>query len=396
MMNWSKRLLILIAIAASIAVLTWAFLPKPVTVQLATVTRGHFQQVVEEDGKTRVRERYVVSAPLTGKLQRITLKAGDHVARQQVVATLLPSAPGLLDVRTTTELTQRVGAALAQQARAAAEVASTQAALEKARADLKRARTLADSHFISPAQLEQYELTVKLDTKELEAARYAAHAAQHDVATARAALLQSKDGTVSGRDWPVTAPVAGEVLKITQESEGVVSVGAPLLEIGNPGDLEIAVDVLTSDATLIKPGAAVIIRDSGQTGDLQGRVRLIEPSAFTKISALGVEEQRVNVIIDLTSPTAMRQRLGDGYKVVADIIVFSSNDAIKVPVSALFRKDGQWAVFVAENGRAAVRPVQIARRSGLEAMVDKGLKPGEKVIIYPGDLIRPGVRIKTD
>lgn len=395
-MSPSKRLLILIAIAGSIAALIWAFLPKPVAVQLATVTRGHFQQVVEEDGKTRVRERYIVSAPLTGKLQRIALKAGDRVAQQQVVATLLPSAPGLLDVRTTAELNQRVGAAVAQQARAAAAVASAEAALAKSQADLKRARTLAASRFISPAQLEQYELTVKLDAKGLEAARYAAHAAQHDVATARAALLQSNSGAMPGKTWAVTSPVAGEVLKINQESEGVVPVGAPILEIGNPGDLEIVVDVLTSDATLIKPGATVIIRDSGQTNDLQGRVRRVEPSAFTKISALGVEEQRVNVIIDLTSPATLWQRLGDGYKVVASIVVFSSNDAIKVPVSALFRKDGQWAVFVVENGRAAIRQVQLARRSGLEAMVDKGLQPGEKVIIYPGDLVRPGVRIKAD
>lgn len=395
MMNWSKRLLILIAIAGSIAVLVWAFLPKPVAVQLAAVTRGHFQQVVEEDGKTRVRERYIVSAPLLGKLQRISLKAGDRVQQNQIVATLLPSMPALLDLRSIAELNARVGTASAQQARAAATVARARAALDKSRADLKRAQTLAASRFISPAQLEQYELEVQLNAKELEAMQYAALAAQHDVATARAALLQSKSGTVSGRAWPVTAPVAGEVLKVTQESESVVSVGTPLLEIGNPGDLEIVVDVLTSDATLIKPGATVIIRDSGQTNDLQGRVRLVEPSAFTKISALGVEEQRVNVIIDLTSPATLWQRLGDGYKVVASIVVFSTRDAIKVPVSALFRKDGQWAVFVAENGRAAIRPVQIARRSGLEAMVDKGLQPGEKVIIYPGDLIRPGVRIKT-
>jgi len=399
-MSWSKRLLILIAVLAAIAIAIWAFLPKPVTVQLASVTRGSFQQIVEEDGKTRVRERYVVSAPLMGKLQRITLKAGDPVQQHQVVATMLPSAPALLDSRTVTELTSRVGSAAAQQARAAATVAHAQAALEKSRADLNRAKTLAASRFISPAQLEQSELTVKLNAKELEATQYAARAAQYDVAAARAALLQSSSGAAAsastGKTWQIISPVAGEVLKVAQESESVVTVGAPLLEIGNPTELEIVVDVLTSDATLIKPGAMVQIRDGGQTASLQGRVRRVEPSAFTKVSALGVEEQRVNVIIDLTSPAALWQTLGDGYKVDAKIIVFSTDNAIKVPVSALFRKDGLWAVFVAENGRAKLRTVQIARRSGLDAMLIGGLQPGEKVIIYPGDLIRPDVRIKAN
>jgi HlyD family secretion protein len=394
-MNWGKRLFILIAILGTIATLVWAFLPKPVTVQLATVTRGNFQQIVEEDGKTRIRERYVVSAPLLGKLQRITLKAGDHVRRGQIIATIQPSMPALLDVRSTAELNERAGSAQAQQARAVATVARARVALDKSIADLKRARTLAASHFISPAQLEQSELEVQLNTRELEAMQYAALAAQHDVATARAALLQLKNGAESGKTWPVIAPIAGEVLKVNQESEGIVAIGAPLLEIGNPQDLEIVVDVLTSDATMIKPGAAVNISAGDQTAGLQGRVRLVEPSAFTKISALGVEEQRVNVIIDLTSPATQWQHLGDGYKVDTGIIVFSADNAVRVPVSALFRKDGQWAVFVAENGRAIIRTVAIARRSGLNAMLNQGLQPGEKVIIYPGDLIKPGVRIKA-
>lgn len=394
---WIKRGLLILLGLATIALLVWAFRPQPVVVQVAQITHGSFQQVIEEDGKTRIRERYVVSAPLMGKLQRITLKAGDRIQQDQVVATILPSAPALLDLRSVAELTERVGAAVAQQARAAATVARAQAALEKTRADLNRAQKLAASRFISPAQLEQSELEVKLSAKELEAAQYAARAAQHDVATARAALLQSKNGagasTATGKTWQIISPVAGKVLKVIQESESVVMVGTPLLEIGNPEDLEIVVDVLTSDAILIKPGAAVQIWGSDQAARLQGQVRRVEPSAFTKVSALGVEEQRVNVIIDLTSPPQQWQTLGDGYRVETRIIVFNTADAVTVPVSALFRKDGQWMVFVVSEGRARLRKVNISRQGAGAAMVTNGLQPGEQVVVYPGDGLADGSRV---
>ncbi len=395
-MNWNKRLLSLIVILGIVAIAIWAFLPKPVAVQLATVTHGSFQQIIEEDGKTRVRERYVVSAPLMGKLQRINLKAGDPIQANQVIAAIVPSAPALLDVRSAAELKARADAAQAHQAAAATTVARAQAALDKSRTDLTRAKALAAIRSISLAQLEDAELAVKLNGKELEASQYGAIAAQHDVATARAALMQSSNSAAAGKAWQIISPVTGKVLKVNQESESIVTMGAPLVEIGNSEDLEIVVDVLSSDATLIKPGAIVDIRDGGQAASLQGRVRRIEPSAFTKISALGVEEQRVNVIIDLTSPAALWKNLGDGYKVDVKIIVFSTDNATKVPVSALFRNGEQWAVFVAEAGRAKLRQVQIARRSGLEAMLVKGLQPGEKVIIYPGDMIKPDVRITTN
>ncbi|MES2000450.1 MAG: HlyD family efflux transporter periplasmic adaptor subunit [Pseudomonadota bacterium] len=394
---WIKRGVLILLGLAAIALLVWAFRPQPVAVQVAQITRGNFQQVIEEDGKTRIRERYVVSAPLMGKLQRITLKAGDRIQQDQVVATILPTAPALLDLRSVAELTSRVSAAVAQQAGAAVTVARAQAALEKTRADLNRAQKLAASRFISTAQLEQSELEVKLSAKELEAAQYAARAAQHDVATARAALLQSKNGaganTATGKAWQIISPVAGKVLKVLQESESVVTVGTPLLEIGNPEDLEIVVDVLTSDATLIKPGDAVQIRGGDQAARLQGQVRRVEPSAFTKVSALGVEEQRVNVIIDLISPAQQWQTLGDGYRVETRIIVFNTADAVTVPVSALFRKDGQWMVFVITEDRARLRKVNISRQGAGEAMVTSGLQPGERVVVYPGDRLADGSRV---
>lgn len=393
MKRMNKILLALLA-GAIVALLVWSFIPKPVTVQTAEVTSGAFQQVIEEDGKTRVRDRYVVSAPLSGKVQRIALKAGDIVEKDQVVAGIAPNAPALLDARAVQELTERVGAADAAKSRASADVARAQATLEKTNADLARVKKLAGSGFVSATHLEQIELERKVNERGLEAARQAVHVADHDLATARAALLQTRSGSASGRLWDVQSPVPGSVLKVVQESEGVVPLGAPLLEIGNPADMEIVVDVLSSDAVQIKPGAAVQIEGWGKPEPLQARVRRVEPSAFTKISALGVEEQRVNVVIDITSPPAQWQGLSDGYRIDARVVVFSAGNAVKVPVSALFRKDSQWAVFVAADGRAQERTVQIIRRSGLEAMVEKGLHPGEKVIIYPGDAVKDGKRIK--
>jgi HlyD family secretion protein len=396
-MKWIKRTLLILFAIALVGVLVMAFRPQPALVEVAEVTRGHFEQAIEDDGKTRVRERYVVSAPLAGKLQRITLKAGDTVTAGMVLAVIDPSSPALLDVRTERELTERVGAAEATRLRAAATVERALAALDKSRADLERTRKLAAKGFVSAAQLEQIELEAKINQRELEAARYADHAAAHDVSVARAALLQVRGeaaGKPSARRWEVRTPVAGRVLRVVQESEAIVAMGAPLLEVGQPADLEVVVDALSTDAVQIKPGAPVRLLRWGMAELLEGRVRRVEPAAFTKVSALGVEEQRVNVVIDLTSPAEKWQSLGDAYKVDASIIVASLDDVIKVPVSALFRNGGEWAVFTVANDKAARRTVQLGRRGGLEAVVEKGLQPGEKVIVHPGDTLREGRRIK--
>lgn len=398
-MPWLKRALIVLLGVALIGAVVMAFLPKPVAVDVAEVTRGRFEQVVEEDGKTRVRDRYVVSAPLAGKLRRIELKAGDEVKAGMVLALIEPAAPALLDVRTERELNERVGAAEAAKLRASATVERARAALEQATADLARARKLAEKGFIAATQLEQAELAVRLNGRELEAARQADHAARHEVAVARAALLRVKQeaagGRPSGQVWEVRSPVAGRVLKVVQESEGMVALGAPLLEIGEPSNLEVMADVLTTDAVHVAPGMPVRIERWGRGEPLTGRVRRVEPSAFTKISALGVEEQRVNVIIDFVSPREQWQALGDGYKVDARIVTASLDGVIKVPVSALFREGDRWAVFVVEDGRAHKRIVQISRRSGPEAVVDKDLQPGERVIVYPGDAVKDGVRVRV-
>lgn len=397
-MRWTNKIILPLAGLALVAAFVWAFLPQPVMVEVAEITRGHFEQTIDEDGKTRVRERYVVSAPLAGKLERITLKAGDKVSQGALLATIDPGLPTLLDVRTERELTERAGAAEAAKLRAMATVERAQAALEKSRADRERARKLAAKGFVSASQLEQAELEAKINTRELEAARYAGHAAAHDAATAHAALLQIRGGAAgrpSGRRWEVRTPVAGYVLKVIQESEAAIAVGAPLLEIGEPADLEIVVDVLSSDAVQIRPGAPVRIERWGRIEPLDGRVRRVEPAAFTKISALGVEEQRVNVVIDLISPAEKWQSLGDGYRVDARIVVASLDNTVKVPISALFREGEQWAVFTVVDGRAAKRAVQLAQRGGMAAVVSKGLAPGDKTIIHPGDSVRDGGRVRT-
>jgi HlyD family secretion protein len=395
----TKRILLILLGALATGLLALAFRPQPVLIEVAEVTRGHFEQTVEDDGKTRVRERYVVSAPLAGKLKRIELKAGDKVNRGALLALIEPSIPALLDVRTERELTERLGAAEATRQRSAATVARAQATLDKSRADLARARKLAASGFVSPTQAEQAELELKINVRELEAAQFAEHAAGHDVETARAALLRAREGAASGkpsgRRWEVRSPVAGQVLKVIQESETALAIGAPLLEIGDPADLEVVVDLLSTDAVQVRPGNTVRIERWGRAEPLEGRVRRVEPSAFTKISALGVEEQRVNVVIDLNPPAGKWQSLGDGYRVDARIIVASLDNVVKVPVAALFRAGDQWAVFTLSGGRASKRIVNLARRGSLEAMVADGLQPGEKVIVHPGDAVKEGSRVKV-
>jgi HlyD family secretion protein len=385
------------AILAVLVLLVIAFLPRPVQVEVAPVVRGPFQQVVEEDGKTRARERYVVSAPLAGHLLRIQLKEGDPIKQGGLLAVMVPGAPSLLDVRTERELQARLGAAEAERLRAGAAVERAKAALDQARADFERTRQLAKEGLVSPAQMERDELGVTLRTREWEAAQFEDHVAEHQVELARAALLRAQQGAGTGavdERLAIRSPVPGRVLRVLQESEGMVALGTPLLEIADPSDLEVVVDVLTTDAVQIQPGMPVRIERYGAEVPLEGRVRLIEPSAFTKISALGVEEQRVNVVIDITSSFEQWKTLGDGYRVEARIIFFSEENTVKIPISALFREGDQWAVFVLSSGRAQKRIVQVGRRSGGEATADRGLEPGEQVIIYPSDAVKEGVRVK--
>jgi HlyD family secretion protein len=384
-----------IAAVAVVALGAWILQPQPVAVETAEVKRGPFELAVSDDGRTRVRDRYTISAPLAGRVERVTLRPGDRVARGQVVATLTPAAPAFLDARTERELRERLGAAQAQQQRALAEVRRAEAQRNQSLADRDRQQKLAGEGFISATALEQAQLGLQVAGRALEGARFAEDAARHEIAQAQAALTRYRGGE-SSTAWKVTSPVIGSVLRVMQESEGVVAMGSPLLEVADSRSLEAVVDVLSQDSLAIKPGMAARIELGPSAPALEARVRRVEPAAFTKISALGVEEQRVNVVLDLLDPLDRLTTIGDGFRVDAHIVTRREEDAVKVPVGALFRAgEGGWAVFVAEGGRAMRRPVKVAMRNSLEAAVEQGVKPGDRVIVYPPDSLRDGSRIEV-
>jgi HlyD family secretion protein len=391
-MKTHNKIALSAGIIALAGLVVWALQPGPVAVEVAQVTRSAFEQTVSDDGKTRVRDRYVVSAPLAGRVERIELKAGDPVKAGQAVAVLRPTAPAFLDARTERELQERIGAAEAQLLRARTEVARVSAQRDQAKADFDRQNRLYTEGFISAAAREQVELTLRVAEKTIEAAKFGEEAALHESAQARAALVRYRSGA-PGAKWAVTAPVTGAVLKVVQESEGAVALGAPLVELADLGSLEAVVEILSQEAVAIQPGMAARIELGTGVPPLAGRVRRIEPAAFTKISALGVEEQRVNVVLDFAEPLDKIRTLGDGFRVEADIVTHRVEGAVTVPVGALFRDGEGWAVFTVEGNRTVKRAVKVPRRNGVAALVESGLKPGDKVVVYPSDSLKDGARI---
>jgi HlyD family secretion protein len=375
-----------------LVLLVLAFRPRPVRVEVAEAAVGPLRVTVDQEGQTRVRQRYVVAAPVTGRLERIRLDEGYPVEPGAVVARIYPSP---LDQRTLAETRARLDAAEASKREADARVEQASAALEQARRTATRARRLRHQGTISPEEIELAELEVTTREKELAAAEFAARAADFTVEAVRAALLapagvpanDSEDSAVE-----VRSPVQGQVLRVLEESERVVLTGAPLLELGDPSALEIVIDVLSEDAVRIRPGAPVLIEDWGGDGALRARVRLVEPSGYTKISALGVEEQRVNVVADFAEPFAS---MGDGYRVEARIVVWEGEGVLRIPSSAMFRHEGEWHVFVVENGRALRRRIEPGHRNPLEVEIRAGVKEGEAVILHPSDLVKDGARIEV-
>jgi HlyD family secretion protein len=393
-MKTHNKVLLAVSLAAVAALAVWALQPQPVAVELAEVKRGLFEQTVSDDGKTRVRERYTVFAPLAGRVERIRLKAGDPVAQGQPVALLTPTVPAFLDARAVRELQARVNAAGSQHLRARAEVARAMAQRDQARADFERQAKLSKEGFVSATAREQAELALRTAEKTVDAERFAEQAAGHELAQARAALARYQSGEAGDR-WEVTSPVTGSVLKVIQESEGAVVLGAPLLELANARGLEAVVDVLSQESVAIRPGMSARIELGRGVAPLAARVRLVEPAAFTKISALGVEEQRVNVILDFAEPLDRIQTIGDGFRVEAAIVTHRVENAVKVPVGALFRDGGGWAVFAVDGERAVKRAIKTSQRNGAEALVESGLKAGDRVVVYPSDTLRDGGRIRA-
>ena len=390
-MNTRTKIALGIVAAGVAAAVVWALQPRAVLVETATVASGAFEQTVSDDGKTRVRERYVVAAPLAGHLDRIRYEAGDWVRQGDVVARLNPTAPAMLDARTARELQARIGAAEAQLARTKADSARLQAQRDQARADRERQSRLSQEGFVSATAREQADLALRTAERALEAAKFGEDAAGHELEQARAALARYKQGT--GAKWDVVAPVSGSVLRVVQKSEGPVALGAPLVELADARSLEIVVDVLSQEAVAIRTAMPARVELGREVAPLAAQVRLVEPVAFTKVSALGVEEQRVNVVLDFAEPLDRVQTIGDGFRVDAHIVVHRVDKAIKAPVGALFRDGDGWAVFVVQGNRAAKRPVKALRRNSVEAMIERGLQPGERVVVYPSDALREGSKL---
>jgi HlyD family secretion protein len=392
--KWIKRVLLAAFGLGLLAMIVFAWLPKPVAVETALAAKGKLVVTVDEDGRTRVKDRYVISAPLMGNVARVELRPGDSVKQGDVLARLVPLTAPLLDARTKKEAEARVSASGAARLQAKAQIRRAEATLEYAKKQAKQTRELVKKGVVAEAEADRANLEERSREAELTSAKFGAKVADHELSMARAALgAFSAPGKVpSGDQMVVPSPVAGRVLKVIQESEGVVQAGAPLVEVGDPSALEIVVDVLTSDAVRIPAGARVLIeRWGGET--LHGRVRLVEPSAFTRLSALGVEEQRVNAVIDLDEPYAKWKALMDGYRVEAKIIVWQGDDVVKVPSSALFRSGDGWAVFVTRDGRAVTTSVQLGQNNGLEAQILEGLAAGDRVVVHPSDRVADGVRV---
>jgi HlyD family secretion protein len=356
---------------------------EPIRVETAPVAWRPLLVTVDEEGETRVRDRFVVGAPVAGRVSRITAREGDSVRAGALLARMFP-AP--LDPRTRAEAAARLAAAEDAQRATAAAVAQARAAYEQAVRERQRAGQLASQNAIAAEERERIDLHVVVSARNVESAEFRAQAAEHEVEVARAALA------ANGVPIGIRAPVRGRILRVPEPSERVVAAGTPLVEIGDPARLEIVADLLSADAVQVSPAAAVLIEGwGGQT--LHGRVRRVEPSAFTKVSALGVDEQRVNVIVDLFEWPAA---LGDRYRVEIRIVTWSADSVLSVPASALFRAGDAWHLFVVERGRAREREVAVGHRTSLDAEVIRGVRPGEVVIRYPSDRVRDGERVAEE
>jgi len=396
-MRIGARLGITLLVLVIIGGLALGFMPGAVQVETAAVSTGPLEVVVEEEGKTRVRDRYVISAPVAGYARRIGLHAGDALKAGQVVAVIEPASAAALDPRSHAQAAAAARAAEATMAAAREKAKAAVAQAELARQELERAESLRQSRFISAQAMDK----ARSDADRTQAAK---SAAAHDVTAAQFELERARAALADVGKWQggrptdalmIRTPVAARVLKVVRESEGAVPAGTPLIEVGDPESLEVEVEVLSTQAVKIAPGARVLFDRWGGEATLQGIVRVVEPTGFTKVSALGVEEQRVRVIADFVSPRDQWSRVGDGYRVEARFVVWRGEDILQIPASALFRHDSGWAVFVAEEGRARLRAIETGQRAGLRVQVLSGLKAGESVIAHPDDKIVDGKRIRA-
>lgn len=394
--TWRRRTIVIgLAAIALVVLLIWSMRPEPVPADFAAVVRGELVVTIDDEGETRIENVYVVSAPVAGRVERIELNVGDEViADETILARFQPQDPALLDVRSLSEAEAGVGLAEAEQARARAE-------LDFARRELQRAEQLAKEGTISVVTLDRARLTMRTAQATLSQAATAVAKRRADLQTARGAMATAgnTNGVATTITYvPVRAPVSGRVLKRMQESAAILAAGTPLLEIGNPSQLEIVTDLLSTDAVKVKEGNEVIIDDWGGA-PLKGIVRRVEPFGFTKVSALGVEEQRVNVIIGFASPAHEWKALGHGYRVITRIVTQRESNTLKIPVGALFRSGAEWAVFVndgdSDGGTAELKPVKVGARNTLEAQVLDGVRENELVVVHPSDQVTDGAKLEA-
>ena len=382
----SRRWLPLAGAVVLVGLIVAGLWPRPAPVETAPATVGRLRVTVNEEGKTRIKQRYTISAPVAGQLRRIPFKAGDEIhGPRTVLAIIEPVQPAMLDARARKQ-------AEARRDSAAASLDKNRAASSFAASELRRFEKLFSDKTVSPQEWEAAQLRAASAVKEMAAAEGAWREAEAQLA----GFVASKPAGTNAPGDPVEvcAPAEGRVLKVLEENARVVSAGTPLLEVGDPADLEVVVEVLSRDGAIIGPGAKVEFEQWGGAEPLLGRVRLVEPAGFTKVSALGVEEQRVNVVADLVTPPEQRQGVGDNFRVEARIVVWETERALKVPAGALFRQRDDWAAFVLLDGRAVLRRVKIGRSGATEVQVVEGLKEGDTLVLYPGTRIQPGQRVK--
>jgi len=392
-----RRWIITFAITAVVLLtIVYGFMPKPVPVDLVKVSRGPLKVTVEEEGKTRVRDRFVVSAPVAGFMRRIKLEVGDRVQKGQTIIEVEPLKSNLLDPRSHAAAEAGVSGAEASLKVEQERVRAAAADAEYARRNLERIKKLYEGGYVARDAFEQAEAGAKRGEANLLSAESAVKVARFELDKARTALRHSaaENTGIQGKIVAIQAPVNGSVLKIYRESEGVVQSGEALIDIGDPEKLEVKVEVLSADAVKIKPKTPVLFERWGGNSTLSGRVRVVEPAGFTKISSLGVEEQRVLVIVDITSSSQGEQSLGDGYRLEASFVIWEGKDVLQAPASALFRNKDGWAVFVVKNNKALKREVKIGQRTGLAAEILSGLAEGEDVISHPDNSIGDGSRVR--
>ena len=390
-----RRLVLLLLVLTALGLGVWAFLPRPVDVEPGEVALRTIDVAIEEEGEARIHEVFTISANMGGKLHRISLHAGDDVrANETVVALIGPAAPALLDARQRAVAEAAAAAAEASVQLAHALLAQAEASLEFKSAEADRSRLLYQKSAISRRQLDSVILEQKTAFAALDSARANLAVRERELESARAMLSSDETDSVERCCVELVAPVSGKVLRVLTEDEQVVLPGTPIIEIGDPGNMEVVVDILSRDAVRVHEGSDAAITGWGGP-PITAKVQRIEPSAVTRISALGIDEQRVEVILALTGDEKDRRLLGHGFRVIARMVTWRGEDVLSIPVGALFREGSDWATFVLRDGRARLQILQIGERNDAFAQVLSGLESGDKVILHPSDRIADGVSVRA-